>query len=888
MTSAADVLLVDGTVASIRPLLPEDRSAVEALHTGLSDESFRRRFFSTGRAVGHQYVEHLFADDTTTTALLAFVSGHVVALATAEPVDATTADVAFLVADNLRGHGVGILLLEHLAAASRSRGVTRFVAEVLSENAPMTRVFRAAGFEVTSRASAGVIDIEMSTAASEHAVAAADARESTSEARSLEALCSPRRVAVVGASRRGTGIGSAVLASISDGNFAGEVMIVHPRATRVAGYPAYRRLVDAPGHIDVVVVAVPARAVHSVVEDAAAAGASTVVVLSSGFAELGDEGAAMQRALVHLARRHSVRLIGPNCLGVQVNDPLVRLNATFTRLVPRPGGLAVASQSGGVGVALLEVASRTGLGLRTFVSLGNKADVSGNDLLAAWYDDPEVTAAGLYLESFGNAPKFARVARRFSERKPLLVVLGGRSIGGRRGGTSHTAAAATSAVAADALFGHSGVIRCRDADELAETALFLAEQPLPAGPRTAIVTNAGGMGILAADAADAAGLLVPPLSDDLQARLRAIDPGIAGTTNPVDIGANASSETLRTYVTALFDSGEVDALLVVLVETRVADTGPLSVAVGEARAEHPEIPVVLVTIGADDAEGNGAPTGLTVMPTVSAAVGTLARTVRYAAWLAVPRTEPMPGDPERARQARRRARDLLANETTGWLTPAQSMSLLSLYDLAPTGRTAHGPEEASVVAATLGFPVAVKIADPDIAHKTERGLVRTGLLDAAAVGHAVAAFEVELGSSATVLVQPMAAGVEMALGLVQDPTLGPLVMIAAGGTAIDVWDDRVFLLPPVDAGSITRAVRSLRSWPLLDGHRGTPRVDVVALERQILALGQLGTDVPEIAEVDLNPVLVGVDGTHLVDVKVRLAVGASLDSGIPRRLRPTS
>ena len=451
------------------------------------------------------------------------------------------------------------------------------------------------------------------------------------------------------------------------------------------------------------------------------------------------------------------------------------------------------------------MARRTGLGVRTFVSLGTKADVSGNDLLGAWMDDPDVTAAGLHLESFGNAAKFARLARRFSERKPLLVVLGGSSLGGRR----------------DALLGYSGLIPCRNADELAETALLLAEQPLPTGRRLAVLTNAGGMGVLAADAADVAGLVVPRLSDALQERLR-LAPGLAAADNPVDVDADAGAADLGTTATELLASGEVDALLVVLVATRVADPWPLVDALAAARRSHLDVPVLLVTVGATDPPP-GPATGVSSLPSITAAVEALARVSRYAAWLDVARVDPPAGDPERARATRRLAADLL--DHTGehaWLTPAQATELLAPYGLAPT---------------LPGEP------------------------------------------------QQGAAGVELALGLVRDPTFGPLVVVAAGGAAGAQGDDRVHLLPPLDAGSVARALRSLRSWPLLDGQRGAPRADVAALVQHVIALGQLGTDVSEVAEVDVDPLLVDVDGTHLVDVKVRLAASSTLDTGVPRRLR---
>nr|WP_246416137.1 bifunctional GNAT family N-acetyltransferase/acetate--CoA ligase family protein [Nocardioides luti] len=849
------------------------------------------RFFAVGRKAGQDYVEHLFdAARPTVAALVVTVRDRIVALGTAEPVSADTAEVAFLVDEERHGQGLGSLLLEHLAATCRDRGIRRFVAEVLTENRAMLGVFLDAGFEVTRQADAGTIHVEMGIAASARAVAAADVREGRAETRSLAPLLHPRSVAVTGVRRDGSGIGAAVLASLRAGGYAGDLYVVHPTAPEVAGLAASARFVDLPGPVDLAVVAVPATRVLETLRDAAEAGVPAAVVISSGFEEMGAEGAALQRAMLDLARRHSMRLVGPNCLGVMVNDPDLRLNATFSHGVPPPGGLAIASQSGGVGIALIDLARDLGLGVGSFISLGNKADVSGNDLLAAWLEDPRVTSAALYLESFGNAPKFARTARRFAERKALLAVVGGRSQGGRRAGASHTAAAAASGVGVDALFTQAGVIACRSAEELAETALLTDGRPLPGGPRLAIVSNAGGLGVLAADEADRCGLVVPELSPALRATLAGHVLGTTGTSNPVDAGAGTAPADLGAIVAALLTSDEVDAVVVVLVRTSVGDPAPLVTALVDARAAHPGKPLLLVPMGGLNPRPDDLP-GITRYRSVGTAVQALARVTRYAAWLRVPREEPEPPDEDRAAVARLVGARLVAERSAdrpagGWLDPAEAIELLGPYGLAPAGRSARGGEGAGRAAVDLGFPVVVKVAEPGIVHKTERGLVRVGLTSYDEVVAAVRGFGLELGQDGVpVLVQPVVAGVELALGVVRDPGFGPLVMVAAGGVTTDLLADRVFLLPPLTRADAGRALRSLRSWPLLDGFRGSPRVDVAALEQLVVDLGALATDVPEVSELDLNPVLVTPTGCSLVDVKVRLAPATLLDAGIPRRLR---
>jgi acyl-CoA synthetase (NDP forming)/GNAT superfamily N-acetyltransferase len=880
----ADVLLADGSVAVVRPLRADDAAALHALHDGVSDEAIRLRFFAPSRVAAHKYVDQLLAAKDT-LALVVEERGELVGLGTAEPIGPGVSEVSFLVADKAHGRGIGTLLVEHLAALALSNGITHFEADVLLENRAMLEVLANAGYPATRTPDGSAVVIAVGTAATAEALARADDREFAAETRSLAPLLRPRSVAVVGVRSDGTGIGATVLRSIVDGGFAGTVAAVHPRLERVLDVPAYPSVVAVPDPVDLVVVCVPARGVPAVIEDAAAAGVRAAVVLSSGFTELGAEGAELQHRLAATAREHGLRLVGPNCLGVLLNTPDVRLDATFGRSVPPTGGLAVASQSGGVGIVLADLASELGLGVHSLISLGNKADVSSNDLLAAWYDDPQVTAAALYLESFGNASKFARFARRFAERKPLLAVVGGRSQGGQRAGASHTAASASPALGVAALFAQAGVIGCDDAEDLARTALLLTEQPLPRGPRVGILSNAGGIGVLAADAAGDVGLEVPELSDALRDRLADLVQGTAGTSNPVDAGAGAGAEGMGAMLDALLGSGEIDAALVVPVDTAVTDGAAVMSALVAARVRHPDVPVVMVPLGGLTLPTvEGAP--VTTYRTTTSAVRALSRAVRYAAWRAAPRTDPVQSAADLVVASQRRARELLGESSERWLTPDEAGSLLVPYGVTPLGRVATAVDDIADAARELGFPVALKVADPEVVHKTDRGLVRIGVSSEDDVRATVASFAVEMGRQPLVLVQPMVSGLEVALGVVRDPTLGPLIMVAAGGVATEVWDDRAFLVPPLTPTDATRAIGSLRMRPLLEGYRGAPSVDVDALAELVLALGRVAVDVPELSELDLNPVLVGPDGCAVVDVKVRLAPSTGPDVHLPRQLRP--
>jgi acyl-CoA synthetase (NDP forming)/GNAT superfamily N-acetyltransferase len=884
----ADVLLTDGRIAVIRPLRAEDEPALLALHDLASDDSIRFRFFTVNRRASHEYAEHLVSATNDVLTMVAIVDGALVAAASAELVAPGRAEAAFLVAEDAKGNGLGSLLLEHLAAVCHERGVSKLTALVMAENSRMIRVFADAGFPFARTADGSVVEFEIGTTSTPDAVRAADEREFQAEQRSLAPLLYPHSVAVVGVRRDGVGIGRAVLRAISKGGFDGGLYVVHPDLTDVDGVPCVTDIGAIPEPLDLVIIAVPASATVGVLRAAAEAHVRSAVVISSGFKELGAEGARLQRELVEVAREHSIRLVGPNCLGILSNGEDVRLNATFTEVVPPRGGLAIASQSGGVGIVMLDLARRLGLGIQSFISLGNKADVSGNDLLAAWYDDDQVTAAALYLESFGNARKFARVARRFAERKPLLAVVGGSSASGMRAGRSHTAAAAAPSIAVEALFAQAGVLACDSSESMARAALLLTQQPLPAGPRVGIISNAGGMGVLAADCADRLGLVVPEFSPELEARLRAHVQGTIGTSNPVDLGAGAGAQTVHSVVEDLLASGEVDALLVPLVATSLGDPIVLADAVARARAVAPAVPVVLVAMGGLQVEPGTLP-GVTVFDSPDDAIAAMALAARRSAWLHQPNGQPEPEDEARGQAARDLARDALARlgAPDCWLPPELASAMLSPYGLASVGEVAHSPDEAAAKSTEIGFPVAVKVADPTILHKTDRGLVKVGLMDAVAVAEAVKGFEQELQrEQVPVLIQPVSSGVEVALGVVRDDGFGPLVMVAAGGVATNLWKDRVFLLPPITKQDAGRALQSLRIWPLLEGYRGSPRADVDDLVQRVVELGRLAQDVPELSELDLNPVLATPTGSVVVDAKVGLSPSGVVDAGIPRRLRP--
>jgi len=885
-----DTLATDGSVVHIRPVRAEDEDALRALNERVSDRTIYLRFFTMNRRGADQQAHHLSAPDPghTHDALVAEVGGRIVAVASFELIVSGEAEVAFLVDDAFHGRGLGTLLLEQLAAIAREQGIHHLRAETLEENAPMLRVFADSGFEQVRTVDSGVVELSLSTAYAPRTLDRMAERERAAEERSLAPLLAPRSVAVIGAGRRPGGIGHEVLLNLLHGGFTGRLAAVNPHTTAIAGVPTYPSITAVPGPVELAVIAVPASEVAAVVEECGAAGVRGAVILSSGFGETGTDGDAVQHEVVRQARLHGMRLVGPNCLGVANTAPAVRLNATFANVSPETGSLALASQSGAVGIAILDHANRVGLGISEFVSLGNKADVSGNDLLLHWWSDPRTEVIGLYLESFGNPRKFGRIARLVGRGKPVLVVKGGRSGGGRRAGASHTAAAATPDTAVDALFAQAGVLRMDTVEELTDTARVLSALPLPRGRRIGIVGNAGGAGVLAADAAEALGLAVPELSD---ASKQALLDGTAAVAagNPADLGAAATPERLGTAIRILQDSGEVDALLVVFAATRAGNVADVYAAIGDA-AEGAGIPIVVNCLGAPEADPQVALAdgrGLPVFPFPETAIRALGHAVRYAEW----RERPQGVVPDLDRVDADRARDvvrrfLAAHPDGDWLDPETASELLGTVGIAVQPSVqATSQHQALEAAGRLGYPVALKTAATGIVHKTDVGGVRLGLRDRAELRSAYDAVTGATGDR-TVVVQSMAPrGVELVVGLNRDELFGPVLMAGSGGVLTDVLADRRWRGLPLTDQDATEMLRSLKCAPLLAGYRGQPPVDEPAVLDIVHRVARLAEQVPEVAELDINPLIAAPGGAYAVDVKLRLTPALPATDPYARRLR---
>ncbi len=775
--------------------------------------------------------------------------------------DRRAAESSFVVSDDLQGRGIGTRLLEALADVASVAGIESFLAEVLPDNASMLRVFERAGFKAERRLEDGVVEVRFPIAPTDAYRLRVAERDHTAVAASLDPFFRPATVAVVGASARRGSIGGELFRNVLEGDFTGAAFPVNRDASPVAGVQAYPSVAAIGRTVDLTVICLPGALVLEAAEEALAAGARALCVISAGFAEVGPEGAARQDELLARVRAHGVRLLGPNCLGIA--STAVRLNATFAPRSFPAGRIGFSSQSGALGLALLERAEARGLGLSAFVSIGNKADVSSNDLLEFWTDDEGTDLVLLYVESFGNPRTFARVARRLAREKPVLAMKSGVTGSGQRAAGSHTAALAGSDAAVSTLFRQAGVVRAETLEELLDVASLLSNQPAPKGRRVAVLTNAGGLGILCADACEAAGLELPELGAETAERLRAFLPAEASVGNPVDMLGGATADSYRRSVLALLADPAVDSVIALFVPPVVATPDEVGAAISEATEEASAGKPVLACI----LSAEGTPTSLRSAATVPAfdfpesAARALGRAAERAEWL----RRPAGMVPELQGVDTEAARAMLTG-AEGWLSPEHTRALLDAYGVPVVPeRPAATPDEAVAAAAELGFPAVVKTAAAG-AHKTETGSVALDLRDEEAVRAAAE----RIGGP--VIVQPMIrGGAELLAGVVQDPVFGPLVAFGPGGVLAELIGEAQFRLAPltdVDAGELVRAGKAGR---LVAGFRGAPAADADALEDLLHRLARLGEELPEVAELDLNPVVALPDRAVAVDARIRIA-----------------
>ncbi|MGX1674414.1 bifunctional acetate--CoA ligase family protein/GNAT family N-acetyltransferase [Streptomyces sp. NPDC055400] len=922
----ADVVLRDGGTARIRPITIDDAERLTSYYEQVSDESKYYRFFAPYPRLSakdvHRFTHH---DYVNRVGLAATVGGEFIATvrydrinAQGKPASAPAdeAEVAFLVQDAHQGRGVASALLEHIAAVARERGIRRFAAEVLPANTKMIKVFTDAGYTQKRHFEDGVVRLEFDLEPTEASLAVQRAREQRAEARSVHRLLAPGSVAVIGVGRTPGGVGRSVLDNLRDAGFTGRLHAVNKAfpddLSDFDGVPAHRSVhdIDAAEAVDLAVVAVPAEQVPEVVAECGERGVRGIVVVSAGYAESGSEGRARQRELVRQARSYGMRLIGPNAFGVINTSPEVRLNASLAPEMPRAGRMGLFAQSGAIGIALLARLQRRGggvtgvTGVSTFVSAGNRADVSGNDVLQYWYDDPDTDVALMYLESIGNPRKFTRLARRTAAAKPLVVVQGARHSGIAPLGHAVRATRLPYATVS-ALLRQAGVIRVETITELVDTGLLLARQPLPPGPRVAILGNSESLGLLTYDVCLAEGLRPKP---------------------PRDLTTAASAEDFHAALTEALADDKCDAVVVTAmpaVGESTAEDAALAEALSSAAAGAPTKPVLVVhvelgglaeALSAATSTGpralaktpGGPPAGrpptdepaptpalIPAYPAAERAVHALAEAVKYAQWR---RDAAEPGKvPEYDGIDETGAAELITallakddDPRGAELAPEDARALLARYgiDVRQT-LPAPGPDEAAAAARTLGYPVALKTTAPHLRHRADLGGVRLDLGDEAELRRAYEELSESLGKPEELrpVVQAMAPrGVDTVVRAVIDPAAGAVLSFGLAGAASELLGDTAHRLIPVTDRDAQSIVRGIKTAPLLFGWRGSAPVDTAALEEVLQRVSRLVDDHPEVVAVSLEPVVVAQSGLSVLGASIRLAPPPARDDLGPRTL----
>ena len=881
----SDILLRDGSTLRLRPIKPDDAHALIDFHKRLSPRSVYFRYFSPlpelgeGRAISISTVDY-----HDSFGLIGELAGRLVAFACYYRDGAAhdRAEVAFVTEDALQGRGIATRMLERLAEIARDQGIATFEAYVLGDNRKMMDVFINTGFEVERRLDGGIFHITFPIAPTPQSEEKSAMRSHRAASASMKVFFEPKSIAVVGAGRHRGTIGAEVFHNLVQAGFQGVVYPVNERARVVGSVRAYTRITDIPDEVDLAIIIVPAEEVESVVDDCITKGVRGITVISAGFAETGAEGRAREQAILEKVRQAGLRMIGPNCMGIINTDPAVALNATFSPVYPPAGRVAMSTQSGALGLAILDHARRLNLGISTFVSVGNKADVSSNDLIQYWAEDPRTDVILLYLESFGNPRNFGRIAKRIARNKPIVVVKSGRSRAGARAASSHTGALASTDAVASALFRQAGIIRTDTLEELFDVANLLAHQPVPAGRRVAILTNAGGPGILAADACESRGLELPTLADSTVQELRSFLPPTASVANPVDMIASATPEHFQKATRLLLADENVDSLIVIFIPPLVTDPEAVAAAIVEGAKEAGDKPLLANFMCAE-----GVPEILSKIPSYvfpEAAASALARLTSYGEWRhRPPGTVPAFAD-IRADDARAVVERALARGG-GWLSPIEVHDLFTSVGI-PVAKTrfVSNADEAAKAAAAIGFPVALKAAGPTILHKTEAGGVALGLSDEAAIRNIYADMVGRLGADLTgVLVQEMVpGGVEVVVGSTIDPTFGPLILYGSGGILVELLNDVAFRINPLTDTDVQEMINEVKGTALVRGYRGSPPADEHALAEIISRVSALIELCPQIHEMDANPVKVLRKGAIVVDARVR--VGRLPESSPTRRI----
>lgn len=862
----ADVVLRDGSVARVRPIRPDDADGLRRFHAGQSEESIYLRFFAPIRELSDRDVERFtHIDYHERVALVVTLREEIIGIGRYDVVSPGSAEVAFNISDHHQGRGIGSVLLEHLAAIAQELGVGRFVAEVLPQNRKMLAVFSEAGYEVSRHIEDGIVSVSFDIHPTDQSQAVRASREHRAEAASMRSIMHPRSIAVVGASRREESVGHVVLANLQAAGFTGSLHVVHPEADRIRGIETVRSLDEIEEELDLVIVAVPAAAVLEVVDASAAKGVRALLVVSSGFAEASQEGYDAQVELLRRARGDGMRVIGPTSFGIINNDEEIRLNATLADRIPPRGHLGMMAQSGALGISLLASAARRNLGISTFISAGNRVDVSGNDVMQYWIDDPETSAVGLYMESMGNPRKFSRIARHLARSKPVIAVKSGFSSYGVPPG--HRVRATQSRPKAfSELLKQSGVIRVSNIHELFDVAQLVVHQPIPQGNRVAVVTNSAALSALTAGAA--------------------VNRGLKVTRGPLALAADASAAQFAEALGEAFADKRVDSVIAAFVPPLV-DEDEQAIEAVRSLAAHPTKPIVATFLGLRGVDGGTRAMGveadraatdgraLPVYSTPEDAVRALEKATKYGAWRS--RDHGLLVAPigiDRA-GAERVVEQVLAESPEGRdLTEVECAELLAAYGIVLWQRVSVHDEEGAVAAAeALGYPVVLKSTSPLVRHSTGSASIRVDIDSPAAVRTAYASLVERLPAVAaeSLVCQRMATpGIPCVVGSAEDPLFGPIVQFSLAGPPTELLGDISYRVPPLTDVEVSELISSVRAAPLLHGHRGAAPVNRAALSDLVARVSVLADHLPEVARLRLEPVNSHPDGIEVLGAEIRL------------------
>ena len=888
-----EAILRDGRSIYLRALRTDDQHCLLELFSQLSPRSVYFRFFRFKKWLTEgELAQFTNLDFVKEAALIAAFRdgdreriigvGRYVALE--ENDGPRRAEVAFAVADAFQGKGVGTLLLEHLAVIARRNGIAEFGADVLEENSRMIEVITSIGFRVERCQGSGVVHFSFPTDLTDEFMAAQIKREQLATAESVRAFLNPRAIAIVGASRKHGTIGAALVASLKRCGFKGLLYPVNPGAPEIDGIPAYPAVTAIQAPIDMALIAVPAAAVEEAIKDCARAGVRSVVVISAGFGEVSAEGRQTEKRLRQLARSSGMRMVGPNCMGVINTAPDVSMNANFAPVWPPAGTIGLLSQSGALGYGILDLTPDLNIGISTFVSVGTKAAVSVNDLLSYWAEDPHTKVIMLYLESFDHPGKFARMAPEIARHKPIVAVKSGRSTAGTRAALSHSAALASSDVAVDALFLQSGIIRAQTVEQLLDITRFLSSQPLPPGRRVGAITNAGGPGILLADACEAHGLILPEYAPATKEALRTFLPMQAGLANPIDMIASATPEQYaRAIDIAAADPG-IDSLILIYLPPRLHPPEDMIEAIKEAvervPPEKPVLGVFMSARGLPPVVCDGPRGRIPLYGFPENAAVALSAAYRHASWRQRPKGSTLALDAHAKHEIRAVVDRVLASARGPvWLEPADLARILRAAGIDFAVAEAAGLGEAPAVADRLGYPLVAKVQAESVIHKSDVGGVLLGLKSRAEVAAAVTALKERMKAigvelKRVLLQREIRGGVEALVGVTVDPNFGPMLVCGLGGVLVEVIKDVSFRLPPVSDIDAADMIGKLRTGTLLDGYRGAPPGDREALIRVLQKVSALIGIIPELQDLDLNPIKVLEPGTGAIVVDGRMRIGA--------------